>query len=489
MAGTQSQASVSWVRQRQGDHDILADRPGVVPATTSVVAGESRATRRQAVEAALLLEIGLVASVMTGIGWSRHTSTWVVTAALALVLITLYHSGHQVTRQGLPHLGRIVRDMAIPVALMAFATQAGVPGGALLQDSIAMIGGATAAAVVATVLRRQAAGRVRVVVVGSAESIARAATLWAGNQRLELVGAVRVPVPGEDPDRHVESCGVPVVVGADALAEQMVLHQAELAVALAGPGVDSRLIRQLSWSLEDTPASLALLSVLDCVAPHRIETTQFAGTTLVHVAPGRRSLFVRGVKNAMDRAAALALLVVLGPVIAVLALLVRLESPGPGFFAQQRVGKNGKPFTMLKLRSMCDGAHAQRDDLASLNERDGVLFKMREDPRVTRIGRMLRRTSLDELPQLFNVVRGDMALVGPRPALPEEVSRYDELARRRLAVRPGLTGLSQVSGRANLTYDSTIQLDVRYTDNWRLADDLAIGAKTVRAVVSSRGAY
>jgi lipopolysaccharide/colanic/teichoic acid biosynthesis glycosyltransferase len=144
---------------------------------------------------------------------------------------------------------------------------------------------------------------------------------------------------------------------------------------------------------------------------------------------------------------------------------------------------------MYKIRSMCVGAEEQKGDLIALNERDGALFKMRRDPRVTRVGAFLRKASLDELPQLFNVVRGDMSLIGPRPALPDEVSQYDDVARRRLAVRPGLTGLSQVNGRSDLTFDHTIQLDLRYTDNWRLADDLAIGARTVRAVISSKGAY
>ena len=278
----------------------------------------------------------------------------------------------------------------------------------------------------ATLIRRQMSGRVRIVVAGSAEAIAQSATMWAGSKRVEIVGALRLPVADEDPDAPVELFGVPVVTGVENLAEQVSTRNAELVVVLAGPSVDSTLMRKLSWSLEDSDASLALLSVLDCVAPHRIQTTQFAGTTLVHVAPGRPSVFVRAVKNAIDRVAALLLLVLLAPVILALALLVRLESRGPGFFRQTRVGQHGKPFTMLKLRTMCDGAHAQRAELVEHNERDGGLFKMRQDPRVTRVGRVLRRTSLDELPQLFNVLRGDMALVGPRPALPEEVSLYDD---------------------------------------------------------------
>ena len=489
MAGTQSQPRVNLVRPRRGEHDYLAGMPEPYPYTRTTLTAGSRAPRRHTSEAALLFEIGVVASVMTGIGLVRHTSSWVVAAALVLVLVTLYHSGRQVTRQGLPHLGRIVREMAIPVALLAFAAQAGLIESAVLRDTTVMIAGATGAAVLATVVRRQASGRVRVMLIGSAESIARAATQWAGSRRIEIVGALRMPLPGEDPDATTESFGVPVVTGMGDLAEQVASRRAELAVVLAGPGVDSTLMQRLSWSLEHSEASLALLSVLDSVAPHRLQTTKFAGTTLVHVAPGRPSIFVRAVKSAVDRLAALVLLVLLSPVILTLALLVRLESRGPGFFRQTRIGQHGKPFTMIKLRTMCSGAHDQRAGLADQNERDGGLFKMRNDPRITRVGRLLRRTSLDELPQLFNVLRGEMALVGPRPALPEEVSLYDELARRRLAVRPGLTGLSQVSGRANLSYDNTIQLDVRYTDNWRLADDVAISARTVRAVVSSKGAY
>ena len=493
MAGTQSQPSVSWVRPRRGEDDFLtaplADSALIgLPATVGVPARTSE-LRHARPDVVLLVEIGFVASMVTWVGFLTRGASLTVAAVLALVLITLYHSGREVTRQGLPHFGRIVRDMAIPVAIMATVAELYAPGRGVIQDSIQMVAVGTASAVFATLVRRQLSGRVRIVIVGEAAAIARSATMWAGSKRVEIVGALRLPVDDEDTDSPVELFGVPVFQGVESLAEQVSTAHAELVVVLAGPSVDSALMRKLSWSLEDSEANLALLSVLDSVAPHRLQATQFAGTTLVHVAPGRPSIFVRGVKNAIDRMAALLLLVVLSPVILTLALAVRLESRGPGFFRQTRIGQYGKPFTMIKLRTMCDGAHGKRAELAEHNERDGGLFKMRQDPRVTRLGRVLRRTSLDELPQLFNVLRGDMALVGPRPALPEEVSLYDELARRRLAVRPGLTGLSQVSGRASLSYDNTIQLDVRYTDNWRLADDLAIGARTVQAVVSSRGAY
>ena len=166
-----------------------------------------------------------------------------------------------------------------------------------------------------------------------------------------------------------------------------------------------------------------------------------------------------------------------------------MDSKGPGFFVQTRVGKDGRPFRMVKLRTMRRDAESLLDSLAAENESDGVLFKIKRDPRITRMGYWLRRSSLDELPQLFNVLRGDMSLVGPRPALPEEVAEYDMVARRRLVVKPGITGLWQVSGRSDLLWDESLRLDLYYADNWRLLDDLSIAARTVTAVAFGRGAY
>ena len=488
MAQIQSPASISWVRQRRGDHDVLT-APLVEPGATALAARSHAVRRDSGIDVALLVEITCVAAVVTGAGWLTRGPSLTVAAVLALVLVTLYHSGRQVTRQGLPHLGRITRDMAIPVALMAFAAELYAPGRGVIQDSIQMVAAGTATAVVATIVRRQISGRVKVVVVGDAEAIARSATTWAGSRRVEVVGAIRLPDADGDTQDDVELFGVPVVAGIEDAAAHVADWNAELAVVVAGRAINSGVIRRLTWELEDSGATLALLSDLDFVAPHRIETTQFAGTTLIHVAPGRQSVFVRLVKGAIDRVVGAVLFLLAAPLIALLMLLVKIESRGPGLHRQVRVGQDGRPFTMYKIRSMCVGAEEQKGDLIALNERDGALFKMRRDPRVTRVGAFLRKASLDELPQLFNVVRGDMSLIGPRPALPDEVSQYDDVARRRLAVRPGLTGLSQVNGRSDLTFDHTIQLDLRYTDNWRLADDLAIGARTVRAVISSKGAY
>lgn len=200
-------------------------------------------------------------------------------------------------------------------------------------------------------------------------------------------------------------------------------------------------------------------------------------------------MWPRIVKASWERsAAAFGLLLVL-PLLALLVVAIRLDSGGPGLFRQVRIGRGGRPFTVYKLRTMVAAADARLVDLQSANEADGPLFKIRTDPRITRLGGLLRRYSLDEVPQLWNVARGDMALIGPRPALPAEVAEYDEVTTRRLAVRPGLTGLWQVSGRSDLPWHVALRLDLEYVEQWSLRLDLAILRRTPRAVLGHRGAY
>jgi lipopolysaccharide/colanic/teichoic acid biosynthesis glycosyltransferase len=213
------------------------------------------------------------------------------------------------------------------------------------------------------------------------------------------------------------------------------------------------------------------------------------GRTVPRPAPARRTTTSRLVKEVWERTFAGVLLVLLLPVLVVLVLAVRADRGGPGLFRQVRVGRDGQEFVMLKLRTMQADAEEVLADLLDLNEVDGVLFKMRDDPRITPVGRVLRRYSLDELPQLWNVVRGEMALVGPRPALPGEVADYPPHVHRRLSVKPGLTGLWQVSGRSDLDWEESQRLDLHYVDRWSLALDLGIVVRTVGAVVGHRGAY
>lgn len=182
-------------------------------------------------------------------------------------------------------------------------------------------------------------------------------------------------------------------------------------------------------------------------------------------------------------------MLLLAPVLAALWIAVRTTSSGPGLFPQRRVGKDGQTFTLYKFRSRYVGAEARKRELAHHNEHDGVLFKIRDDPRVTPLGKWLRRYSLDELPQLFNVLLGQMSLVGPRPPLPDEVTEYGDDVQRRLVVKPGLTGLWQISGRSDLSWEEAVRLDLRYVENWSLAMDLFILWKTRSAVLRASGAY
>lgn len=194
-------------------------------------------------------------------------------------------------------------------------------------------------------------------------------------------------------------------------------------------------------------------------------------------------------KRLFDLVGALAGLVLLSPLFLVVAILVKLDDGGPIFFRQSRVGREGTAFDMLKFRSMVPGAEIQRQDLQHLNESDSVLFKIRQDPRITRVGKHLRRYSVDELPELINVVRGEMSLVGLRPPLPTEVAEYERDVHRRLLVRPGMTGLWQVSGRSSLSWSEAVRLDLYYVDNWSMITDVAIIAKTLKAIVGREGAY
>ena len=210
---------------------------------------------------------------------------------------------------------------------------------------------------------------------------------------------------------------------------------------------------------------------------------------LVSFARGRATGLELALKRTIDVVGAAVGLVVAAPALLALMLLVRRHDGGPALYAQRRVGLHGRPFTLYKLRSMRVGADEQQPALAARNEVHGPAFKLRADPRVTPIGRFLRRSSLDELPQLFNVLRGDMSLVGPRPPLPAEVAAYEPWQVRRLSMRPGLTGLWQVSGRSDLPFDRWMQLDLAYIDRWSLGLDLVVLLRTVPAVLSGRGAW
>jgi exopolysaccharide biosynthesis polyprenyl glycosylphosphotransferase len=249
-------------------------------------------------------------------------------------------------------------------------------------------------------------------------------------------------------------------------------------------------LRRLAWDLEGTGVDLVVSPGLVEVAGPRLHIRPLCGLPLLHVEQPELSGFRHLVKAALDRFGSLFGLVVLSPFLLVVALVVRTSTPGPVLFTQLRVGKDGREFRIWKFRTMHVDAEQRRAEVAADNVHgDEVLFKIPRDPRVTPVGRWLRRFSLDELPQLANVLLGQMSLVGPRPPLPSEVARYGHGVHRRLLVKPGLTGLWQIRGRSDLSWDESIRLDLRYVENWSLALDLMIIWKTFAAVLGGRGAY
>ena len=286
-----------------------------------------------------------------------------------------------------------------------------------------------------------------------------------------------------------EIAGVPVYGGLGSVTDTVGHLGADTVAVLACPEMNGIRLRQLAWDLEKTGTDMCVAPALLDVAGPRTTIRPVAGLTLLHVDHPQLDGGKQVLKTVFDKAVALTAIILLAPVFAVVMLAVKLGDRGPVFFRQTRVGKDGHTFSVWKFRTMVVDAEQRKDGLADLNEGAGALFKLRKDPRVTKAGGLLRRYSLDELPQLFNVLVGDMSLVGPRPALPNEAAKYGDHMRRRLVVKPGITGLWQVNGRSDLPWDEAVRLDLRYVENWSLALDLQILWKTWSAVIRGHGAY
>jgi exopolysaccharide biosynthesis polyprenyl glycosylphosphotransferase len=335
-------------------------------------------------------------------------------------------------------------------------------------------------------LRLRSAGRVtRSVIIAGANPEGRdiAAMLqaepWLG---YEVVGFVDDHAPAREP--------VPGVSLLGGVAElPRILHQyPNASVIVASSAVESAVTNRLARDLLDQGVHVELSSTLRDISSQRLTVRPLGRFPIVYVEPVTRGGWRAWAKRTFDLIGAGGLLILTAPIQLVVALAVKLDSKGPVLFRQIRVGRDSEPFSVLKIHTMVVDAEARLADLRELNEADGPLFKMSNDPRITRVGRFLRVTSLDELPQLWNVVRGDMSLVGPRPALPHETEEWDSLLTQRLRVKPGITGMWQVSGRSDTTFEDYTRLDLYYVDNWSLATDLAILAKTIPVVLLRKGA-
>ncbi len=305
---------------------------------------------------------------------------------------------------------------------------------------------------------------------------------WLG---YKVVGAL---VPESLMGREILA-GIPVIGTPERTREALEASQATAVIFAEGSFERAEHFNRLARDLEHQHAQMIVVPALTDVSAQRMNVRPVAGLPLVHIESPRAELAGRWEKRAFDIIASSILIFLLSPVLAAVALAVKRDDGGPVMFRQERVGLNGELFKCLKFRSMCLDAEARLATLQAHNESDGVLFKMARDPRITRVGAFIRRFSLDELPQLFNVWRGDMSLVGPRPALPKEVAQYQTDMLRRLDVRPGITGLWQVSGRSSLSWEETVRLDLYYVDNWSFVQDVSILGKTVRAVFGGDGAF
>lgn len=332
----------------------------------------------------------------------------------------------------------------------------------------------------------------RLMILGGPSAVAHLADTLAGARHSGYLPIAAYTPGGLDKNIHPKISGLPVL-GSDPAIPSILSaideSNADAVAVSAGVQLHPQTLRHLGWELAARNVGLIMAPALTDIAGPRIHTQQVAGLPLIHVTTPTLEGGQRVAKRLFDVVVSGVLIVCASPLMALIALTVKLDSRGPALFRQERVGIEGAPFKMLKFRSMVMDAESQLSALAAKNEGSGVLFKMKSDPRVTRAGSFLRRYSLDELPQLFNVFSGSMSLVGPRPPLPREVEAYEHDVRRRLLVKPGLTGLWQVSGRSNLSWQDSVRLDLYYVENWSMAGDMVILLRTARAVFLSTGAY
>jgi len=302
---------------------------------------------------------------------------------------------------------------------------------------------------------------------------------------LQVIAACLAGEPGTD-----KVAGVPVVGDLEDTASVVRNLNAGTVAVLSCPEMDGVKLRTLAWELEKTGTDLCVAPALLDVAGPRTTVRPTAGMTLLHVDHPQLSGPRQVVKDLFDRCAAAFGLFALAPLMLAIAAIIKLSDNGPALFTQTRVGKGGETFKIYKFRTMVVNAEALLSEFREENESvGGVLFKIRKDPRITAIGAKLRKSSLDELPQLINVLKGEMSLVGPRPALPEEAAKYADHVRRRLVVKPGLTGMWQVNGRSELSWDESVRMDLRYVENWSFALDMQILWKTISVMLHGSGAY
>lgn len=414
---------------------------------------------------------------------------WLLLGALGSRETTILGTGSEEYKRVVTASFGLFGAVAIVSYAFQFETARGYVGLALPAGLLGLVAGRWTVRRILRYERYAGQSNSRVVVVGSTGAVDH---LISSLLRHPDAGYRPVAACLTDEDKTLET-RLPRIVTLDsrpdAIVETVTKTQADAVAISAGSKIAPRDLRRLGWRLAEMRVGLILAPALTDVAGPRIHTQPLAGLPLVHVSTPKLSGGHWFVKRFFDIITSSALLICLSPLFLITAIAIKLSSPGPVFYKQDRIGIHGKPFGMIKFRSMVVNADAEL--LRLLQEQgtaDSPLSKIDNDPRITRIGRVIRKYSIDELPQLINVVAGSMSLVGPRPQREHEVALYDDGAHRRLYVSPGMSGLWQVSGRSNLTWDEAIRLDLYYVENWSLTQDILILLKTFRAVIKSDGA-
>ena len=449
-------------------------RIGIAP-TAETTGRRVSLVRQGSVGATAVLVAAIVAAVAVdsprelGVGLVLVVVAWLTFSHLALPVFERATSFRPVLR-----FSAALGGAALVSVIAGVSQETAVHQAAIVLGTVAVV------AALSTLAHRVALRRPPMVLVGPADEVERLAVRWADRRDVRVVDTY-----GWSDAIDLDEYRSDIV--ADVLAS-VTRHRASSVVVASGSALSSPALRHLAWTMQR--AQVECLAVADMnehaedLQPRRVGDQ----VALSLRAPGDQ-LASALAKTTIDRVGAALGLALLSPLLAVIALAIRLDSPGAPVFSQIRTGRDGRPFRMYKFRSMVTDAESRLGDLMELNEGAGPLFKMAEDPRITRLGRFLRSSSLDELLQLVNVVKGDMSLVGPRPALPSETAAYDPWTWRRLHVRPGLTGLWQVSGRSSLTWEEAVRKDLEYVNHQSLRLDLSILLRTVGAVIRRQGAH
>ncbi|MGJ0391039.1 sugar transferase [Microbacterium sp. CGR1] len=447
----------------------------------------------------ILVAVGATAAVqlVTGVAAEEALRTVVLSATLWYLMLSLLHTRDAALfRSGTTENRGVLHATGLALGIIAMLS---VLLGWHSMQPVLLVGlplGGAALLVTRRVWRhrltaQRAQGRFasRTLVVGNRDDVEHVLRSLhpTGTTGYDVVGITLLD--GNARDLAHDGVLFPVLGNITSIAETAAELGVDTVLIASRPADEPDFVKTLSWQLEGKVAELVLSNPLPEVAADRISFSTVDGLPLIRARVSAYEGTRYTVKRTLDVIVAAAALIPIALITPILALLVKIDSPGPLFYFQTRVGRDGQNFTIVKFRSMKTDAEQQLAALKEQNQGSGLLFKMKDDPRVTRVGKVLRKLSLDELPQFWNVLIGDMSVVGPRPPLPHEVSGYDDFVSRRMFVKPGITGLWQVSGRSDLSWEDSVRLDLRYVENWSVKDDLHIMWRTAKAMVQPSGAY